>query len=93
MTFVQDSHESKQQRYNQLPDTKILIVNPRGRVVEVKQKDAKVYVKRGFRLAPKGAVLGEYLPAFDRGDGETPVTKTEKPKKDIPMNALEVIIL
>lgn len=45
-----------------------LMVNNRGRVVEVPPSEARDLIAQGFRRAPKKSEAGDYLPVFDQGE-------------------------
>jgi hypothetical protein len=46
----------------------IVMVNSRGRVVGATVAEAKGLIGQGFRYAPKGSKVGDYVPVFDRGE-------------------------
>lgn len=46
----------------------VLMVNARGRVIAVASTDVQKLIGEGFRFAPAGLKVAEFIPVFDRGD-------------------------
>ena len=76
---------------------KIRLINPRGRVVEIDEKEGslKTLLQNGFSYAPEGVEAGKaYNPVFDRGQNiEPPVKDTRVEQAAISGDLLRVIKL
>lgn len=73
---------------------KILLINPRGRVVEVDDKEVNLQelIYNGFSLAPDGVEAGKaYNPVYDRGEYTPPPIDTRAEKPAVSGDILKVV--
>lgn len=59
------------------------LLNPRGRIIEVEEKDVSALLKRGFSYPPEDQGTSDYNPVFDKG--------TDAPREPAPPQEAEKI--